>query len=147
MPRITGSVDIERPIVEVFDFVADEEHEPLYNTQMLSARRSGTGPIGVGASFHVVVQGVGGKSEMDITYIEYERPRLLTSVTQVGGMEIAGSLRFEELGHVTRMHWNWDIRPHGVMSAFGPVITWQGRRQEERIWHSLKRYLEASAGS
>jgi uncharacterized membrane protein len=31
--RVTGEIVIERPIDEVFDFVADERNEPQYNPQ------------------------------------------------------------------------------------------------------------------
>ncbi len=142
MARINGSIVINRPVAEVFDFVADEEHEPLFNHQMESAVRTTPGPLGVGSCFHAVANGVGGRTEMDITFVEFVRPSRLASRTSVGGMEILGALTFAPEAGGTRMEWNWDIRPHGIMSAFGPVITWQGRRQEARIWHGLKQYLE-----
>ena len=144
MAHIRGSIVINRPVTDVFDFVADEEHEPLFNQQMESARRTSAGPLGVGSTFHAVMNGVGGRTELDITFVEFVRPSRLASLTNAGGMEIYGALTFAPEDGATRMEWNWDIRPHGIMSAFGPVITWQGRRQEERIWHALKQYLEAA---
>ncbi len=39
MAQIEGEIVIERPIEEVFDFVADECNEPLYNVEMVSAER------------------------------------------------------------------------------------------------------------
>ena len=35
-------------------------------------------------------------------------------------------------------------RPKGAYRLLGPLITWMGRRQERRIWASLKHRLEAS---
>jgi len=37
MTRIEGEIIIDRPVEEVFDFVADERNEPRYNPRMLSA--------------------------------------------------------------------------------------------------------------
>ena len=46
----------------------------------------------------------------------------------------------------TRLEWSWDTRLKGWLRLLGPVIGWQGRRREERIWASLKQDLEASEG-
>jgi hypothetical protein len=43
MTRIEGEIVINRPLEEVFDFVADERNEPRYNPRMLRARRSRLG--------------------------------------------------------------------------------------------------------
>ena len=48
MARIEGEIVIDRPVEEVFDFVADERNEPRYNPQMLRAEQISSGPIGLG---------------------------------------------------------------------------------------------------
>jgi hypothetical protein len=35
----------------------------------------------------------------------------------------------------------------GAFRLLGPVITWMGSRQEQRIWTSLKKHLEAAAAA
>jgi hypothetical protein len=35
MARVSGEIRIERPVEEVFDFVADQRNEPIYNPRML----------------------------------------------------------------------------------------------------------------
>ena len=42
--RVTGEIVIEWPIEQVFDFVADERNEPLYNPRMVRAERSPLAP-------------------------------------------------------------------------------------------------------
>jgi uncharacterized protein YndB with AHSA1/START domain len=44
--RVTASITIERPVEEVFGFVADERNEPLYNPQMVSVEKLSAGPPG-----------------------------------------------------------------------------------------------------
>ena len=49
MARIEGEIAINRPVDEVFDFVADERNEPRYNPRIarvekLSSGRSAAGP-------------------------------------------------------------------------------------------------------
>jgi hypothetical protein len=53
--RINGSILIRRPVEQVFDFVADERNEPVYNPQMRSVEKTTSGPIGVGTLWHVVM--------------------------------------------------------------------------------------------
>jgi hypothetical protein len=36
------------------------------------------------------------------------------------------------------------VQPKGALRLLGPVITWLGMRQEQRIWASLKHHLEAA---
>ena len=40
MARVEGEIVINRPVEEVFDFVADERNEPRYNPRMLTPSRS-----------------------------------------------------------------------------------------------------------
>jgi len=46
-----GELIIDRPVHEVFDFIADERNEPRYNRRMLRAKQISEGPIGVGRGF------------------------------------------------------------------------------------------------
>jgi hypothetical protein len=51
MARIEGEIIVERPVEEVFDFVADVRNEPRYNPRMLSAELVSEEPIGSGSRF------------------------------------------------------------------------------------------------
>jgi hypothetical protein len=51
MARIDGELVINRPIHEVFDFVADERNEPRYNPRICRAEKLTPGPIGRGTRF------------------------------------------------------------------------------------------------
>ncbi len=42
------------------------------------------------------------------------------------------------------MRWSGQVRPKGGFRLLGPLITWMGIRQEQRIWTSLKNRLEAT---
>jgi hypothetical protein len=51
MARIAGELVINRPVDEVFDFVADERNEPRYNPRIRRAEKLSPGPIGGGTRF------------------------------------------------------------------------------------------------
>jgi hypothetical protein len=48
MVRIEGGIVIGRPVEDVFDFVADERNEPLYNPRMIRAEKVTPGPVDKG---------------------------------------------------------------------------------------------------
>lgn len=141
--RVEGDIVIERPLEEVFDFVADECNEPQYNPRMTRAEKISSGPIGVGTQFRSAMTGVGGAAEINIEFTEYDRPRHITEKVQLSTMDISGALFFEPVPEGTRMKWIWDLEPHGMYKLMGPLIRRVGERQERTIWTSLKHLLEA----
>jgi hypothetical protein len=143
MPRIEGDLLIERPVEEVFDFVADERNEPRFNPRMLRAEKVSPGTIGLGTRFTAEMATGPRRTPMTTEFTGFQRPRRLASTTRLSWMEIDGSLAFEPVRDGTRMRWEWDVRPRGVLRVLGPVIGVIGRRQERAIWTNLKRLLEA----
>ncbi len=144
MFRVEGEIRIERPVDVVFDFVADESNEPLYNPRMQSAERITPAPIGVGTRFRCVMRGGGGDALMIIEYTAFDRPRMLASRTRMASTDIAGALTFHPEGETaTRMAWSWRVEPQGVLAMLQPLLALVGRRQERAIWEGLKRVIEA----
>ena len=145
MRRITGQIEIARPIEEVFDFVADETNEPRYNDDMIRCDKVSPGPIGVGTRFEAEMKSTGPAS-MTVEVTGYERPYRLESTAYIQGtMDIRGTVTFEATARGTLMSWDWEVEPHGCMKLLGPFITRMGSRNEQRIWTSLKSLLENAA--
>lgn len=144
MARIAGELIINRPVAEVFDFVADERNEPRYNPRLHHVELATPGDIGLGTRFRAETTLRGQSVPMVIAFTAYERPRRLGSVTHMATMDIVGELNFESLPAGTRMRWSWDLRPHGLLKLLTPLVVRMGQHQERAIWTSLKRVLEAS---
>ena len=143
MIHIEGEININRPVEEVFDVVADERNEPRYNPRLLWVEKVSSGPIGRGTLFRAATKTMGRPAEMTIEFTEYERPRRLGSSTHMPTMEIQGALTFDPVPEGTRMRSTWELQPQGVLGLLAPLITLIGRRQEETIWAGLKRFMEA----
>ncbi len=142
MVRIEGEILIDRPVEEVFDFVADERNEPRYNPHMRRAEQISDGPIGLGTRFRAEIVSMGRTVEMIIEFTGYDRPRRLASSTHMSSMDTHGGLTFDPVPEATRMRWTWDVEPRGILRLMRPLVAWMGRRQEQRIWTSLKHLLE-----
>ena len=144
MARIDGDIVIGRPVEAVFDYVADQRYEPQYHPQMVRAEKITAGSVGAGTRFRSAVASMGRTAGMLIECTGYDRPRRLDSVTTMRQADISYTLTFEPAGAGTRMRWSGQVRPKGAYRLLGPAITWMGRRQERRIWTSLKHRMEAS---
>jgi hypothetical protein len=131
MARIEGEIIIDRPVDVVFDYVADQSNEPQYNPQMVRADKVTPGPVRKG-------------TQLLIECTRYDRPSLLASTTTMQQADISYTLTFKPAAGGTRMRWSGQVRPKGIFRLLGPVITWMGIRQEQRIWASLKKHLEAA---
>jgi carbon monoxide dehydrogenase subunit G len=142
MARIEGEVVINRPVEEVFDFVADERNEPRFNQRMLRAEKLSPGPVGLGSRFRAVMQSGPRPVQVTIEFTGYQRPRRLASTSRLSTMDIEGTLTFDPVAAGTRMRWSWRMRPRGLLKLLTPVVARIGRRQEENIWTSLKHLLE-----
>ena len=145
MVHIEGEIVINRPLEDVFDFVADERNEPLYNPHMRRVKLISPGPIGLGTRFRVEMTRMGRATEMIIEFTAFERPRRLASSTHSSTMEIEGSLSFDPVPEGTRMGWSWTLEPRGVLKLMSPLVARMGTRQEETIWANLKQLLEEQA--
>ncbi len=143
MARVEGEIIINRPVEEVFDFVADECNEPRFNPRMTRAEQISDGPIGLGTRFHTELKTMGRTMPMVVEFTGFERPRRLASVTRSPMMVTDGALPFEPAPGGTRMRWSWDVRPLGPMRVMAPFVGAIGRRQERGIWGRLKLLLES----
>jgi Polyketide cyclase / dehydrase and lipid transport len=144
MARVSGDILIERPVEEVFDFVADQRNEPAYNPRMLQSEKITEGPIGVGTRFRATARSGGRAAEMLIEVTQFDRPRRLGSLTTMSGVDVDGGLTFEPVAGGTRMNWSWEVSPRGPLRLLGPLVAHLGRRQERMIWTGLKAQLEGS---
>ena len=140
--HVAGSIVIERPVEDVFDFVADQRNEPSYNRSMSESRLLTGEPIGRGSRFAATMRSRGRTLSMVTETTAFDRPRRLESTTTVAGTVVAGSLTFEPVGRSTRMSWDWQVRPGGAMRLLSPLLAVLGSRMERRIWAGLKRRME-----
>lgn len=114
---------------------------------MVRAAKITDGPVGKGTVFRSATKSMGRTAEMRIELTGYDRPGRLASHTIMRQAGMDGTLTFEPApsGTRMRMRWSWLVRPKGAVRLLAPLITWMGRRQEQTIWTSMKRYLENTA--
>ena len=142
MTTIRGSIEIDRPVEEVFVTVADQRNELHYNPKMTRSVKVTDGPIGVGTVFEATVLSRGRPLDMTIEYTAFDRPHLLRSRSVMAGAVAEGAVTCEPIDRGTRFSWEWRLTRPGPARFLGFLVARLGERQERQIWSGLKRYLE-----
>jgi uncharacterized protein YndB with AHSA1/START domain len=123
---MAGEVTIAAPVEEVFDMVADERNEPMYNPRIVRANKVSGGPVGAGARFVADPKSMGAKGKMTLTILEYDRPHRLHNGVRSSYMEGDGTLTFEEVEAGTRLRWDWNMALVGPSRLLSPVFAVTG---------------------
>jgi carbon monoxide dehydrogenase subunit G len=72
--EFSGSAVIDRPIADVFAFLADGTNDPKFSPRVQSIRKATDGPIGVGTVFESSVKDAGMKTNRRFELTEFDAP-------------------------------------------------------------------------
>ncbi len=70
----SGSAVIDRPINEVFAFLADGANDPKFSPRVQEIRKTTDGPVGVGTVFESKVKDAGMSSDRQFELTTFEEP-------------------------------------------------------------------------
>jgi hypothetical protein len=73
-PEFSGSAVVDRPIDEVFAFLADGTNDPKFSPRVKEIHKMTDGPIGVGTVFQSKVKDAGVKTDRTFELTEFEAP-------------------------------------------------------------------------
>lgn len=142
MTHLRGEVEIEAPVEEVFDMVADERNEPRYNRRMARAEKVTEGPVGVGSRFVAEPKGMGSRGRMTVDVVACEPPHRVRTRIRSSYLYVEGTVTLAETAGGTRLAWDWDLSLTGPLRVLSPAIAVVGPRWERHNWVALKQYLE-----
>ena len=73
-PEFSGSAVVDRPIDEVFAFLADGTNDPKFSPRVKEIRKTTDGAIGIGTVFQSKVKDAGVTTDRTFELTEFERP-------------------------------------------------------------------------
>lgn len=107
MLEFSNSIVIDRPLEEVFAFLAELENAPKWNYYVLQVHKLTPGPVDVGTKYHQVRK----TDEQTLVIREFEPPYNLVVETTTDSrpqLEMRFNLRSERTGTRLNDHWKLD---------------------------------------
>ena len=145
MAHAEHTVTVERPIEQVFAYVADERNDPRWRSGVLEIERVSE-QTGQGATVRQVMKGPGGRRiRGDYRITTYEPPRRFEFQVIAGPARPAGRFALSEDGPGrTRLSFAMDVQPKGLMRLMAGMIAKQLNTEVTAI-DRLKVNLEQQA--
>jgi uncharacterized protein YndB with AHSA1/START domain len=140
--NFTTDVRIERPIEDVFDYVADPRNFPDWNSAVQAVKPiSGQGEPG---STYLMERDLpSGPAENELEIVDVERPMSLLIRTTSGPTPFVYRYRFDSDDGATQMELAAAVELSGLAGALGPVASRVVKRGVDSNFADLKRILEA----
>ncbi|MAG93913.1 MAG: hypothetical protein CMJ48_09210 [Planctomycetaceae bacterium] len=144
--RDTGSIEIDRPIDEVFRLT--NEHVAEWSIIVVEDEVLDRKPEGVGTTFRTVTEDQGKRMEFRGVVTRYDPPHH-NAVHLTGDMfDIETEYRFEDLSGRTRVTQRANVKGKGFFKVFMFLFGWMMGKSHckatENELESLKRFCESS---
>ncbi len=145
-----ASIDVSRPIGQVFGFVTDVANMPRWITGVRSARLIGQ-TIGPGARFVLEYMGGWRSFELEAAVTDYEAPRSFGFTGERGPFSFEAGIRLEDLGDGTTRVTNLsEPGPESLATRIGsflfaPVLRGSMPRRLRRELETLRVAIEGPA--
>jgi uncharacterized protein YndB with AHSA1/START domain len=141
-----ATVVINRPIEDVFAFLADGENDPKFSPRVLEMTKTTPGPPAVGTRFASTVKDAGMKTKREFEYTEFapptrirwaERSKNIVTATE-GGYDLA-----PERGGTRVTIYNV-LEGHGLGKLIAPLALRSARKGADDFGRAIKAAVEAS---
>jgi uncharacterized protein YndB with AHSA1/START domain len=141
-----ATVVIDRPIEDVFAFLADGENDPKFSPRVLEMAKTTPGPPAVGTRYASTVKDAGVKTKREFEYTEFvpptrirwaERSKNPVTATE-GGYDLAPE------GTGTRVTIFNVLEGHGFGKLIAPLALRSARKGADDFGQAIKAAVEAS---
>jgi uncharacterized protein YndB with AHSA1/START domain len=126
MVTMQETFTIDRPVEEVFDYLADVRNELEWNPTIRSAQKVTEGPIRTGTRFIGDYRPLG-RATIDI--VEMDRPLSIRFLATWTRLSFDGAFTLAQAGTGTVVHVTLVLQPRGVLKLLFPLIARQVARQ------------------
>jgi uncharacterized membrane protein len=142
--RLEESVEIDRPLEEVFEYVSDVGNYPEWMAHVLEVRKGTPGPPQQGDSFMVAIKSLGRRFETPYERTSYDAGRRYTDQA-VGGPipDQRWHSAFQEVPGRTRFTRAVEVESSGLLKLLEPLQKLAAGRQLKKDLQTLKNVVEA----
>jgi uncharacterized protein YndB with AHSA1/START domain len=142
MISFEATTRINRPIEDVFQFVADGRNAAQWNSAVKNVWQTSDGPVRVGTTYRMVRELPQGRVENTYSVIEYIPNRKLSIQTTSGPTPFVYRYSFKPVASGTELALKAEV-DLGAVNVLAPIAGRAIKRGVEANFSTLKRRLEA----
>ncbi len=146
LARYEYTVEIDRPIAEVFVFVSQVDNFPRWQPSLREVRRHAKGALRVGSEVTEVRRFLGREMETTWTCTEHEPSHRSSIEDGEGPVPFKGTFELEALGDRTRFTWTVETPGPRAIKVPGAIVGRMVRRELATNCERLKELLEGRGG-
>jgi uncharacterized membrane protein len=143
MAKIEGSIEIKRPIDQVFAYVTDMDNLSKWVPAMEEVQHTSPGQMGVGTTLKGVYKIMGQRMAWTSKVTEYEPNKKWGESISSGSMLSEELLIFEPISAGTKFTLLYEMKVGGFLKLFAPLMASSMRKQTKANLAKLKKNLEA----
>jgi uncharacterized membrane protein len=142
--RIEESVEIDRPVEDVFSYATTLENFPEWVGNVIEVRKDAPGPLREGERFTAQQKLLGRRFESPFEVIAYEPNQRYAHRSTGGPVPVTMNFTYEPVSSErTRITQRNEGEPGGFFGLVGPLLERAFRRQTRTNLENLKDLLEA----
>lgn len=140
--QFSNTVTIERPVADVFAYLARLENLPQWNYAISETRQVSGGSVGVGTRY-TQTRRLPSHSSEEVAVVAYESERQLVLRGTFGPFQGSARYVLEPLGNATRLVNDMELEASGVMRLVAPLAAARVKAAVAANLDVLKQVLEA----
>ncbi len=133
---------IDKPVKDVFAFVADPNNMSKWNSAVVSLEQVTPGEVGVGTKFKSVGEMMGRRIEGEMQVVAYEPDTKCGFQVNAGPMQVTMIMTFKTVGTGTKISLNAQGNPAGFFKVAEGMMTGRVKTMMEENLARLKSQLE-----
>ncbi|MFD3694872.1 SRPBCC family protein [Streptomyces sp. NPDC058646] len=147
--QFEAGVDIDRPVDEVFAYLADGRNDPEFSPRVQQIIKTPGGPTALGTVFRSTVKDAGMRTRREFRIVGFEPPRLIRWTEQSKNLVTAeGGYDLEALpGGRTRLRIFNTLEGHGLGRLLVGLALRAARKDAPDFGRRIKAAVEASSPS
>ncbi|MCB2222729.1 MAG: SRPBCC family protein [Actinobacteria bacterium] len=134
MITFANTLEIERPIDDVFAYLGDLRHVPAWNWAVTSTRKVSEGPIGVGTEF-LQTRSTPAPATETLRLTAFEPPHTIAIEGALGPFAARLRYRLEQAGALTRVVNDVELTSPGMLRLAAPILA---RRIQGSVAENLR---------
>ena len=147
MDRLTVAIDIDSPVQEVFEYVAEQRNYTSWCRKLSGCELTSDGSMEVGATKLMTRSTMGFNFNWEFILDEYDVPKkMVWHSDNDHRMRMVDILEFEQVSGGTRMVHHLDMELGGVLKWIKPFALRRGRKDMMTDLVNLKEVMEDNAG-